>query len=105
MIKRLGIVGAGQMGGGIAQVAAQAGYQVLLADQNQEVAEKGKSRIAAQLKKQIEKGKLTEADSQKILGAIQAVSGIQDFGAVDLAIEAVAENPELKYGIFRKLDR
>ncbi len=103
-IQKIGVLGSGQMGGGIAQVAAQSGFTVLLADQNREWAEKGKGRIAAQLKKLVEKQKIAEADAQKTLDGIQVVSGVQDFGAVDLAIEAVTENPALKFQIFKQLD-
>lgn len=103
-IKKIGILGAGQMGAGIAQTAAQAGYEVLLADQTVEHAEKGKSKIASQLKKLVEKGKTTDAETQKVLGLIRPVGGIQEFGSVDLAIEAVSENPDLKFKIFKQLD-
>jgi len=103
-IQRLGVLGSGQMGGGIAQTAAQAGFQVLLADQNRETAEKGKSRIAAQLKKLVEKGKMTEGDMQKTLDAIQVVDGIKGLAQAQFVVEAVSENPELKYKLFRELD-
>jgi 3-hydroxybutyryl-CoA dehydrogenase len=103
-IKKIGILGSGQMGGGIAQTAAQAGFEVTLADQTLEFAEKGKAKIAAQLKKLVEKGKLPEADTLKILGLIHPVGGLQEFSGVDLAIEAVSENPDLKFKIFKQLD-
>jgi 3-hydroxybutyryl-CoA dehydrogenase len=104
MIKTIGILGSGQMGGGIAQTAAQAGFSVLLADQNAELAAKGKAKIAAQLKKLVEKAKLTEADAQKTLGAIETVDGPNALSRADLVVEAVTENPELKFKIFRQLD-
>jgi 3-hydroxybutyryl-CoA dehydrogenase len=104
MITRIGVLGAGQMGAGIAQTAAQSGFQVDFADQNREFAEKGKSKIAAQLKKQVEKGKMTEAESQKILEAIHVVDGIQGLNKAQLVIEAATENPELKFKLFRQLD-
>lgn len=103
-IQKIGILGAGQMGGGIAQTAAQAGYEVLLADQSLSVAEKGKAKIASQLKKLVEKGKMTEAETQKILAAIRPVEGVQGLSPSHLVIEAVAENPALKYQIFKNLD-
>lgn len=102
-IQRLGILGAGQMGGGIAQTAAQAGFEVLLADQSREVAEKGKAKIAAQLKKLVEKAKITEGDMQKTLNAIQPVE-FKDLARAQLVIEAVSENPALKNKIFKDLD-
>ena len=104
MIQKIGVLGAGQMGGGIAQVAAQAGFDVLLADMNREAAEKGKSKISAQLKKLIEKGKMTDAEMTTALSRIHAVDGIASLNGVDMAIEAVTENPELKFKIFRQLD-
>jgi 3-hydroxybutyryl-CoA dehydrogenase len=103
-VKKIGILGSGQMGGGIAQTAAQFGYEVLLGDQTLEFAEKGKAKIAAQLKKLVEKAKMTEADASKLLGQIRPVGGLQEFSGVDLAIEAVSENPELKFKIFKQLD-
>lgn len=103
-IQKVGVLGSGQMGGGIAQVAAQAGFDVYLADVNQAAAEKGKAKIAAQLKKAVEKGKMTEAESASILERIRAVDGIPGLSQADLVVEAVSENPDLKFKIFRELD-
>jgi 3-hydroxybutyryl-CoA dehydrogenase len=104
MIQKLGILGAGQMGAGIAQTAAQFGFQVILADQTLEFAEKGKSKIAAQLKKLVEKAKITEDASSKTLQAITCAGGMKDLGSADFVIEAVTEKPDLKFQIFRQLD-
>jgi 3-hydroxybutyryl-CoA dehydrogenase len=103
-IQRIGIVGAGQMGGGIAQVAAHSGFEVFLADRDLSVAEGGKNKVAAGLKKQIEKGKMTEAESAAVISKIKAVSGIADLTSMDMVIEAASENPELKFKIFKQLD-
>lgn len=103
-IQKVGVLGSGQMGGGIAQVAAQAGFDVYLADVNQAAAEKGKAKIASQLKKAVEKGKMTEAESAAILERIHAVDGIAGLSQADLVVEAVSENPDLKFKIFRELD-
>lgn len=103
-IQRIGVLGAGQMGGGIAQTAAQSGYQVFLADQNREVAEKGKAKIAAQLRKLVEKAKLSEDESRKILDSIIVVDSWKDLAQAQLVIEAASENPNLKYQIFKNLD-
>ncbi len=103
-IQKVGVLGSGQMGGGIAQVAAQAGFDVYLADVNLAAAEKGKSKIAAQLKKAVEKGKMTEAESASVLERIRAVDGIHGLSQADLVVEAVSENPDLKFKIFRELD-
>ena len=75
-IGQIGILGAGQMGDGIAQTAAQTGFVVLLADQNLAIAEKGKARIASRLNKMVEKGKLAECDAREQLAAIRPVDGI-----------------------------
>ena len=103
-IRKIGVLGAGQMGGGIAQTAAQSGFTVLLADQNKDWAEKGKAKIASQLKKLVEKGKLSEDMQRQTLDAIQVVDGVRALGPTDLVIEAVAENPTLKNQIFKALD-
>ena len=103
-IQTIGVLGSGQMGAGIAQTAAQSGFKVLLADQSRELAEKGKSKIASSLKKLVEKGKLTEADTQKTLNGIQTVDSLREFSSCDLLIEAVTERPDLKFQLFRQLD-
>ena len=104
-IQRVGILGAGQMGAGIAQTAAQSGFHVCLADQSQEFAEKGKQKISSQLKKLIEKGKIQETEASQILGRIEVVGGIQSFSKCDLVIEAVSEQPKIKFEIFKQLDQ
>jgi 3-hydroxybutyryl-CoA dehydrogenase len=103
--QRVGVLGAGQMGIGIAQTAAQSGVEVWLADQSLEFAEKGKAKISGFLKKLIEKGKLAETDQKRILDAIRPVKGSEDFSELPLVIEAVTENPDLKFSLFRKLDQ
>ena len=103
-IHTIGILGAGQMGAGIAQTAAQAGFSVLLADQNNEFTAKAKEKISAQLKKQVEKGKITEAQQKTTLDHIRTVSSLEALAPAELVIEAVSENPDLKYKIFRNLD-
>jgi 3-hydroxybutyryl-CoA dehydrogenase len=103
-IKTIGVLGAGQMGGGIAQVAAQAGYAVLLADVDLERATAGKRAIDKFLSKAVEKGKLSADDKQAALDRITCVGGLEALGPVDFAIEAATENIELKKILFRKLD-
>jgi 3-hydroxybutyryl-CoA dehydrogenase len=103
-ISKIGVLGAGQMGGGIAQTAAQAGFTVLMADRDLATAEGGKAKIASQLKKLVEKGKLTEDVVKKALDLIQPVGSIADVKDCDMVIEAVTENPTLKFQLFRQLD-
>lgn len=104
-IKVVGVVGAGQMGGGIAQVAATAGYEVLLSDASREHAEKGKAKIAAALGRQVDKGKLEGAVRDAILARIVCVAGPEDFGSADLVVEAATENVALKSKIFEACDK
>ena len=100
----IGVVGAGQMGGGISQVAAQAGCQVLLSDVSEEVAQKGISKIDKILSKQVLKGKMSEEDKDAVVGRITAVPGVEAFGEADMIIEAAMEDQELKKALFAKLD-
>jgi len=92
------------MGGGIAQVAAAAGYDVRLSDASTELAEKGKGKIAAILGKQVEKGKLTDEVAKGIVGRITAIAGPADFSACDLVIEAATENVDLKIKLMKACD-
>jgi len=104
-IKTVGVLGAGQMGGGIAQVAAAAGYRVLLADVDIERSNAGKAGIDKFLSRSVDKGKLSAADKQATLERITCVGSLEDLGPSDFAIEAATENIELKRKLFRSLDR
>jgi 3-hydroxybutyryl-CoA dehydrogenase len=103
-IQKIGILGAGQMGAGIAQTAAQSGFQILLADQNKDFALKSREKIGSQLKKLAEKGKISSAQEIETLEKIQVVGSIQELTEVDLVIEAISERPEVKFSTFKKLD-
>ncbi len=103
-ITQIGVLGAGQMGAGIAQTAAQSGFSVVLVDQSTEHAEKGKSKILALIKKQVEKGRLTEGEVKAIGDRIRAGGSVTDFRSCQLVIEAVTENPQLKFKLFEQLD-
>jgi len=102
--KTIGVLGTGQMGAGIAQVAAEAGLRVLMADINREVAEKGKAGIAKLLGKAVEKGKIDAARRDAVLARLEPVDSVAAFQEVDLAIEAATENIELKLKLFRGMD-
>lgn len=104
MIQKIGVLGAGQMGRGISQVAAQAGYEVVLADATGPLATAGKATIATGLGKLVEKGKLGSDERDGALARISTGVGAESLGEVDFAIEAVSESEELKLGLFRKLD-
>ena len=103
-IHRIGVLGAGQMGAGIAQTAAQSGFEVFLADQNPEWVQKSKIKIAVQLKKLVEKGKLPESDEKSILDRIHPIHELKDLSSCQLVVEAVTEKPEIKFQLFRQLD-
>lgn len=104
-ITRLGVVGGGQMGAGIAEVAARAGSHVLVMEQNAELAEKSQQRMVASLDRAVQKGKLTEEDRASALGRLAFTTDLGEFADRDLVIEAVTENEELKTDIFKKLDQ
>ena len=98
----VGVIGAGQMGAGIAQVSAQAGYRVLLSDMDVERAEKGKAGIAKQLARAVEKEKITADARDAALANIECVGGTDAFAPCDLVIEAATEREEIKRTIFEK---
>ncbi len=104
-IERLGIVGAGQMGQGIAQVAAATGMNVIVVDATPELADRGVAALGAQLGKLADKGKLPAAEREAIAGRIRSGKGIVDLGDVDFAIEAASESLPVKQQIFADLDR
>jgi 3-hydroxybutyryl-CoA dehydrogenase len=99
----IGIIGAGQMGSGIAQVLASYGIQVILQDVNDAGLKKAQAGMEKSLQKLLEKGKITEKPSQ-ILARIQTTTRIEDLANVELAIEAATENIAVKKEIFKKLD-
>ncbi len=103
-IKTFGVVGAGQMGSGIAQVAARAGLTVLLSDVSLEVAEKGKAGISKQLGRLVEKGKLDGAERDAIVSRITPVADPSGLAPADYVVEAATENTELKQAILRRVD-
>ena len=104
MIERMAVVGAGQMGSGIAQVAAQAGIEVLLADAAPELAKKGAERIGASLAKLVEKGKMSAGDRTALLARIRPVESLEECARAQLLVEAILEDEEVKKGLFRKAD-
>jgi len=103
-VSTFGIVGAGQMGGGIAQVAAASGLSVILVDAALELAQRGKARIAAALGKQVEKGKMTADARDALLARIQCASGPEDFAPCDFVVEAATETLDLKLALLRRCD-
>jgi 3-hydroxybutyryl-CoA dehydrogenase len=103
-IKRIGVLGGGQMGSGIAQVAAQCGYEVRLADASLPLAEKAKSKLGNTFSRLVEKGKLKAEDAKVALDRITPAADVGAFADCDILIEAVSENLDLKLKLFRQLD-
>ncbi|MBX9795319.1 3-hydroxyacyl-CoA dehydrogenase NAD-binding domain-containing protein [Sphingomonas sp.] len=102
-MKTIGVIGAGQMGAGIAQVAAQAGYRVLMSDVDLARAEAGKAGIARGLARLVEKGKLAAAASEAALALIEPVATLAAMAPCDLVIEAATEREAIKRAIFAEV--
>jgi 3-hydroxybutyryl-CoA dehydrogenase len=103
-VKVFGVVGAGQMGAGIAQVAAAAGLQVIMNDIKQEFVDRGFKTIEGNLGRAVSKGKMTEEAKSEILARIKGSLDVKDFKDADFVVEAALEDFELKKGIFKALD-
>ncbi len=104
-MQTVGVIGAGQMGVGIAQVSAQAGYTVLLSDVDLARAEAGKAGIAKQLTRQVEKEKISAADAEAALRLIQPLEGVSGMAPCDLVIEAATEREAIKRSIFETVGK
>jgi 3-hydroxybutyryl-CoA dehydrogenase len=103
-IERVAVIGAGQMGSGIAQVAAQAGLSVTLLDAVPGLSRKALEKLGGSLQRLVEKGKMTAEQRQGVLERIQPADALEAAAGADLAVEAVVEKLEPKVEIFRKLD-
>ncbi|MFE4520974.1 3-hydroxybutyryl-CoA dehydrogenase [Cytobacillus firmus] len=103
-VKHIMVIGAGQMGSGIAQVCAQAGYSVILNDLKPEFVERGLAVINKNLSRQVEKERMTADEMEEVLKNVTASSDLQDAKNVELVIEAAVENMEIKTKIFSQLD-
>jgi len=103
-IKAIGVLGAGSMGNGIVQVAAQAGYHVVMRDIEERFVENGLKAIDKFLAKGIEKGKMTDDQKKSILSRIKGTTRMEDLMEVDFVIEAVFEDLDLKKNVFKQLD-
>ncbi|MFR1725208.1 3-hydroxyacyl-CoA dehydrogenase family protein [Emergencia timonensis] len=104
MIKKVGVVGAGMMGAEIALCFAREGYETVLNDISQEIADRGKEKQAAILDKNIKKGRITEEDKTATLNRVTATGNLEDMADCDLIIEAVLEVFDIKKSVFEKLD-
>ena len=104
-IKMIGVVGAGQMGNGIAQVASHSGFQVVMSDIADSFVQKGLSTISKNLDRMVEKGKIPPQKKNEIMGRIKGTVRTQDLVGVDFVVEAATENESLKLNIFKELDQ
>jgi 3-hydroxybutyryl-CoA dehydrogenase len=104
-IKTMGVVGAGQMGNGIAQVAAHSGLRVVMSDIADSFIQKGMNTISKNLDRMVEKGKITSQIKAEVLGRIKATVQIKEMAEADFVVEAATENESLKLNIFKELDQ
>jgi len=104
-IKKIGVIGAGTMGHGIALVSAMSGFDVIMMDIEERFVENGMAQIEKFLSKSIAKGKLTEEDKGKIVGRISTTLKLEELSDCDLVVEAVVENLDIKKKVFSELDK
>jgi 3-hydroxybutyryl-CoA dehydrogenase len=104
-IEKVGVLGAGLMGHGIAQVAAQSGYEVVLRETGDTTLAKGIGKIEKQLARAVEKGKASQEDSDAIRARIQGTTDYKDLAGCDLVIEAITENLALKLEMWKEIDQ
>jgi len=103
-IETFGVIGAGQMGNGIAQVAAMSGLNVIMNDIKEEFVERGLATITKILSRNVDKGKMTDDEKNAVLGRIKTSVSLKDMASADFVIEAAVENEALKFQIFKDLD-
>ena len=104
-IQKVGVIVCGQMGGGIVQTCAQAGFDVRVTEVNDTFLEKGMNNIKSVLSRNVEKGRMTKEEMEAVLGRIHGSTKTTDFADRDLVIEAVIENMDMKKKIFAELDK
>jgi 3-hydroxybutyryl-CoA dehydrogenase len=104
-IKTIGVVGAGQMGNGIAQVAAYSGFRVVMSDIADSFVQKGLATISKNLDRMVEKGKIPSQKKDEIMGRIKGTIQMKDMAEADFVVEAAVENESLKLNIFKELDQ
>ncbi len=104
-IKSIGVIGAGTMGNGIAQVAAESGFNVIMRDIEESFVERGLKTIEKNLRRALEKGKKTEDEVKETIGRIKGTVNVSDLSAIELVIEAAVEKMELKKKILSELDQ
>jgi 3-hydroxybutyryl-CoA dehydrogenase len=103
-IRMVGAIGAGTMGSGIAQVCAMAGFQVILHDQSSAAAERARNVMEASLARLVKKGTLTQQQAEGTLGRISSAKDLEEFGGLDIVIEAIVEKLDVKAAVIKRLD-
>ncbi len=103
-VKKVGVLGAGSMGSGIAQLFAQSGFEVVIRDVKQDFVDRGMKAIDKNLSKLVQKGKMSEDDKNQIMGRIKGTIEMSDLKDVDFVVEAVIEDLDLKKQVFKELD-
>jgi len=104
-ITRIGVVGGGLMGSGIAEVAARSGLDVVVSEASDELADAARARIEKSVRRGVDKGKLSAQDADAALGRLRAVTGIAELADRELVVEAATENEQIKLALFADLDR
>jgi 3-hydroxybutyryl-CoA dehydrogenase len=104
-VEKFGVIGSGQMGNGIAQVAAASGLKVLMSDIKQEFCDGGMANIAKNLDRMVSKGKMEAGEKEAIIGRIETTTDLADMAGVDFVVEAAVEREDLKFKIFEDLDK
>ncbi len=103
-VRKIGVLGAGAMGGGIAHLAAMRGYEVVLSDVEQSILDRAIKRMVDLMDKRVQKQKMTVEEKDAVLAKLRTTTKLEEFSDVDVAIEAVIEVPEIKKEVFGKLD-
>jgi 3-hydroxybutyryl-CoA dehydrogenase len=104
-VSTVGVVGAGQMGSGIAQVTAQAGVRVVMNDVSQEMCSHGIDAIGRNLDRMVQRGRFKPEERDRVIARIETTTNLEDLAGADFVIEAVVENEDAKIGLFQKLDQ
>src|ERR1700738_3947955 len=104
-IKRIGVVGSGVMGSGVAEVAAKSGFEVVLRSRSRDGADAMLAGLDASLARQVKKGRMEESDSADVRGRVTAVTAVDELAACELVLESIIEDLAVKQELFRELDR
>jgi len=103
-VKTIAVIGAGQMGAGIAQVAAQAGIGVILNDVSEEICRRGYDRIRRSFDRGVERGRMTPAERDAMIARVTPSARLEDIGAADFVVEAIIEREDIKVALFKRID-